>query len=127
MKTKTLAALLIASAMTASAFAADYKGPSAPAGGYSGPGAGTISTVAQAKDAYDDAHVVLVGNITKRLDRDDRYEFTDASGSITVDIDEDQWPVGQAVDENTRVRLYGEVDKEMFSVEVDVDRVEVLR
>jgi uncharacterized protein (TIGR00156 family) len=72
----------------------------------------------------DDTHVVLEGQIVKRL-QDELYEFKDATGTIQVEIDDEDWPA-QKVSENTKVRLTGEVDKDFNSHEVDVDRVELI-
>jgi uncharacterized protein (TIGR00156 family) len=106
------------------------------AGGYTGPGsdaqpaaaaAGQITTVKQAQAAADDTKVVLEGTITKRISSE-HYEFKDATGSIQVEIDNDDWPAGAAVSENTKVRLTGEVDHhKLKATDIDVDRVEILQ
>lgn len=105
------------------------------AGGYTGPGgdakpaaaAGPITTVKDAKAAHDDTPVVLEGVITKRVSGE-HYEFKDATGSIEVEIDNDDWPAGTSVSENTKVRLTGEVDHhKMKATDIDVDRVEILQ
>lgn len=105
------------------------------AGGYTGPGsdaqpaaaaAGPITTVKQAQAAADDTKVVLEGTITKRISSE-HYEFKDATGSIQVEIDNDDWPAGTSVSENTKVRLTGEVDHhKQKPTDIDVDRVEIL-
>ncbi|MCE4069062.1 MULTISPECIES: NirD/YgiW/YdeI family stress tolerance protein [Pseudomonas] len=105
------------------------------AGGYTGPGsdaqpaaaAGQITTVKQAQAAADDTKVVLEGTITKRISSE-HYEFKDATGSIQVEIDHDDWPAGTSVSENTKVRLTGEVDHhKQKPTDIDVDRVEILQ
>lgn len=127
MKIKAMSALLLSSVLATGAFAANYNGPVANTGGYTGPGAQLpVSTVAQAKDARDETYVVLEGRITKRLKDDDHYEFTDGSGTITVDIDDDEWPA-QSIDENTKVRLYGEIDKDFLNVDIDVEHLEIIQ
>lgn len=83
----------------------------------------TVS-VAQAKDLKDDSKVIIKGQLVKSLGNE-KYEFKDATGSMTVDIDNDKWN-GKAVKANTRVTLVGEIDVDHFpkkSVEVDVDEV----
>ncbi len=92
----------------------------AAAGGYTGP---TIpaSTVEQAKTFSDDTPVVLVGKITQSLG-DEKYKFSDKTGTITLDIDNDDWN-GVMVNENDTVEIRGEVDKDMFNLEIDVDQV----
>lgn len=89
-------------------------------GGYTGP---TIaaSTVEQAKTFSDDTPVVLTGKIIKNLG-DEKYQFSDATGTITLDIDNDDWN-GVMVNENDTVEIRGEVDKDMFNLEIDVDQV----
>lgn len=106
------------------------------AAGYTGPGsdaakpaaaAAQITTVKQAQSAADDTPVVLEGVITKRINGE-HYEFKDATGSIQVEIDHDDWPAGTSVSENTKVRLTGEVDHhKQKPTDIDVDRVEVLQ
>lgn len=105
--------------------AGNYTGPGSAAGDYTGPNAGNVTTVSAAQNAPDDAPVVLVGQVIQKV-KGDTYEFRDSTGSIHVEIDHDKWPAGVAVNEKTRVRLYGEVDKELASREIDVDRVEVV-
>jgi uncharacterized protein (TIGR00156 family) len=91
--------------------------------GYTGPGAVTqVSTVAAALDAADDTPVVLQGQIVKRV-QDERYEFKDATGTLQVEIDNEDWPA-QAISEQARVKLTGEVDRDLASREIDVDSVE---
>ncbi|HHJ4328480.1 TPA: NirD/YgiW/YdeI family stress tolerance protein [Klebsiella pneumoniae] len=114
MKTQ-LTTLLLTSLLSSAAFATGYTGPSAsPA----------ITTVAAALEAADDTPVVLTGQIVKRI-KGDRYEFKDASGSIQVEIDDEDWPA-QPVAETSRVRLTGEVERELLAREIDVERVELL-
>ncbi|MCV4678023.1 NirD/YgiW/YdeI family stress tolerance protein, partial [Escherichia coli] len=53
--------------------------------GYRGVEDGRIMTVEQAKTMHDGATVSLRGNLLKRQG-DDRYQFRDKSGTITVII-----------------------------------------
>ena len=80
------------------------------------PGAALADSAATAGQAADETPVVLQGHLLKRL-KGDTYEFRDASGSLQVEIDDDAWPL-QAIDATTRVRLSGEVDRELFGREV---------
>ncbi|MBM7062803.1 NirD/YgiW/YdeI family stress tolerance protein [Pseudomonas sp. UL073] len=108
-------ALLVLPLLSTAALAANYTGPgSTPA----------ITTAAAALTAADDTPVVLSGQIVKRL-QGDKYEFKDASGTIQVEIDHDDWPA-QSVSETAKVKLSGEVEHEHGGHEVDVDRVELL-
>jgi len=97
-----------------------------PTHGYIGPGTPTITTVAAARQAADDTAVILEGYITRRINQDDRYEFKDQTGTIIVEIDNDDWP--GPVSDKTKVRLYGEVDKDLIGkAEIDVDHLEIIK
>lgn len=89
-------------------------------GGFSGPGL-EITTVVEATKLGDDTPVVLVGSIEKSLG-DEKYMFKDASGSMTVEIDDDDWNGINATPE-TVIEISGEVDKEMFDTKIDVNSV----
>ncbi|MGP0173057.1 YgiW/YdeI family stress tolerance OB fold protein [Pseudomonas sp. NCHU5208] len=112
---RTALALMFLPLLSTAAFATGYTGPSATA---------QVTTVAAAQQAADDTHVVLEGQIVKRL-QDELYEFKDATGTIQVEIDDEDWP-NQTVSENAKVRLTGEVDKDLDNREIDVDRVELI-
>ncbi|WP_184238117.1 YgiW/YdeI family stress tolerance OB fold protein [Massilia timonae] len=99
---------------------------SAPSG-YTGPSGAPLMT---AKDLLakgkDDQYVRLKGKLTSHKGDED-YEFTDASGKITVEIDADRFPQGVTVDHNTLVELTGEFDKEMFGEStLDVEQIKVV-
>ncbi|QLF93469.1 YgiW/YdeI family stress tolerance OB fold protein [Pseudomonas sp. ABC1] len=113
MKNTTLA-LLVAPLISLNALAA----------GYTGPGSQQINTVSAALEASDESAVVLQGRIVKRI-KDEKYDFTDATGTIRVEIDDEDWPAA-TIDENTQVRLTGEVDRDLLGREIDVDYVEVI-
>ncbi|MBD5400926.1 NirD/YgiW/YdeI family stress tolerance protein [bacterium] len=82
----------------------------------------TIITVKQAKDMKDDTDVVLQGKIVSQFGGE-RYTFADDTDSIMVEIDDDAWK-GQTITPEDTVRIYGEVDRGIFSTEVEVDRVQ---
>ncbi|MNJ61061.1 Bacterial OB fold (BOF) protein [compost metagenome] len=86
-----------------------------------------MTTVAAANDAADDTPVVLQGYVIKKVNNDDKYEFKDSTSTstITVEIDNEDMP-GVPFNENTKVKLTGEVEKKLMSREIDVDRVEVI-
>lgn len=92
---------------------------------YTGPGATPVTTVAAANDAADDTPVVLQGFVTKKINNDDKYEFKDNTGTITVEIDDEDLPA-TPFNEKTKVKLTGEVEKHLMSREVDVDIVEII-
>ena len=84
-----------------------------------------MTTVSAALAASDDTPVVLQGHIVQRLKDHERYEFKDATGTITVEIDDEDLPT-MPFNEKTQVKLIGEVDKNFMSREIDVDRVEII-
>ena len=92
----------------------------ANAGGYTGPSAAAM-TVAEAKKLSDDTPVVLVGKIEKSLGGE-KYLFTDNTGSVTVEIDNDDWR-GLNVSDKDTVEIRGEVDKEFMNLEISVNSV----
>ena len=111
----------ITTLVAASAFAiaqpTGYTGPSskpAAAAGYTGP---TSVPLMKAKDLLDkgkdDQYARLQGKLISHKGGEE-YEFADASGKITVEIDAKHFPAGVSIDQNTEVELTGEFDKETF-------------
>lgn len=83
------------------------------------------STVKQALTMKDDSKVLLKGYIVKATG-DEKYQFRDSTGSITVDVDDELWK-GKAISAKTPVVIIGEVDidyKPAKRVEIDVDEVQ---
>jgi len=125
MKGKHMKTLLIATAFI-SAFAvyganAAFEPAATPAaGGFKGPGV-QASTVKQALSYKDDTPVVLTGKIERALG-DEKYLFTDGTGSVTVEIDDEDWH-GITVTPNDTVVISGEVDKGFSKTEIDADSV----
>lgn len=113
-------AALSAVALGAAAFAAQAD-PSA--GGFKGPDGVTLVTVAQAIEMSDDSVVKLQGYLVKSLG-DEKYEFHDDSGTIVVEIDDEDWR-GVEVGPSDRVELRGEVDRERKGTELEVDHVQL--
>ena len=108
-----------------------FEGPNSgqSMGGFQGPTGGVqADTVKKAQSSWDDAPVVLTGNIVERLaGSDDKYLFKDATGQIIVDIDHEIF-AGRTVTPQTRVRLSGKVDKDMMEpVKIDVKVLEILK
>ncbi len=93
---------------------------------YAGPGAAPqVRSVAEALKAADDTPVVIEGRILRQVGKE-KYLFSDGKAEIRVEIDAKHFPTVR-VDENTRLRLRGEVEKDFLeSPEIDVDHVEVL-
>lgn len=93
---------------------------------YTGPGVtAPLTSVAAALTAADDALVMLEGTVVRQLGHE-RYEFRDATGSIPVEIDAKRLPA-QSFNDSTKVRLSGEVDRELGGREIDVKQVDILR
>lgn len=91
-----------------------------PNGGYTGPQlSSVVNTVAKAKSSWDETKVTLTGKITGAIG-DEKYNFTDSTGTIVVEIDNDKW-YGITVDQNSVITLHGEVDKDWNRTIVDVD------
>ena len=115
---RSLLTLLLTLTLAVPAFAA-----------FSGPGTTpTVTSAAQVADAPDDASCVLEGNIVEKITgKSDKYIFKDTSGQVVVDIDLKVF-AGRDVTPAMRVRLEGEVDKEMMRPnEVDVKILTILQ
>ena len=85
--------------------------------------------IADAVKQADDTTVELTGKIEKSLG-DEKYTFKDESGSVTVDIDNEDFR-GVSINENDTVKLKGEVDKELleaiFGEKVNGDEVTTIK
>ena len=76
-------------------------------------------------DPKDEMKATLEGRILRKV-ADEEYLFSDDTGEIRVEIDDDDVP-RQPVSETTRVRLEGEVDTHRYKeVDFDVDRMTIL-
>lgn len=92
----------------------------AHADGFNGPGATPArATAAEAANLPDDAEVTMSGYIVRSLG-DERYEFRDDTGTLTVEIDDDEWQ-GVEVGAEDAVELTGEIDDEGGELELEVD------
>jgi len=128
--TAVIAALIAAPTLALAQTAGGYTGPSsktaAPAG-YKGPTNVPLMTSKQLLDkGKDDQFVKVQGKLLSHKGGDD-YEFADASGKMTVEIDPELFPQGASVDQNTVVELIGEFDKETFGEStLDVQQIRVV-
>ena len=111
MKKFLLAAAII---MVSSIAMAQYTGPSNAA-----------VTVKEALSAKDDTLVTLTGKVEKRINSD-KYLFTDNTGSITVEIDDELW-YGLTLSDNELIKITGKIDKDLLSRKVDVKRIEKIQ
>ena len=96
----------------------------ANADGFTGPGGQPApATAAEASSLPDDAKVLLSGFIVRSLG-DEQYEFRDDTGTLVVEIDDDEWQ-GVEVTPEDPVDLLGEIDRDgqEAAVEVEVERV----
>ena len=114
---KVLAALVLVVMLVPSAYAVGM-------GGFYDASYTGVS-VKQAKTMLDDAYVVLKGNILKRLTADE-YLFSDGTGTITVEIDEDDW-AGQTVQPSDKIEITGEIDKTYRTIKIDVETLRILQ
>lgn len=83
-----------------------------------------VVTVEMAKTLPDDVDVVLQGNIERHI-RKEYYVFRDATGSITVEIDDDAWR-GFVIGPQDKVEIVGEIDRDFNSIKVEVDYIRKL-
>lgn len=82
-------------------------------------------SVKEALKLRDDSFVVIDGRIKSQLGHE-HYRFVDQNGdSIEVEIDDDVWR-GVSVDENTLVRISGEIDKDFTKTTIDVKNIKIL-
>lgn len=85
----------------------------------------TVTTVKQALIAKDNTPVKLHGQVVKSLG-DEKYQFRDKTGTITIDVDDELWQ-GHPISPTTNIGLVGEVDidlKPLKRVEIDVEQVQ---
>ena len=121
MKQITLVCALVASALI---FSSQAIAKNKHKGGFMAPQS-QIITVEQANGMDDEAFVMLKGNISKALGNE-MYMFTDSTGDIVVEIDDDDWN-GQNISPEDVVIITGEVDKGLTNVEIDVDEISLAK
>lgn len=128
----TLAAVLALSATAALAQPANYTGPSnAPqaataAGSYSGPNNVPLMTVKLLLETGRDDQIARLQGRLVSFEGDERYIFEDATGRITVEIDNKDFPAGQTISAEQKVELTGEFDKGLRKTEFEVDHLSLL-
>ncbi|WP_298086669.1 NirD/YgiW/YdeI family stress tolerance protein [uncultured Campylobacter sp.] len=121
-----LSTALVSAMFAAGGFTGSSTQNATNQGGFVGKGAMSASTVKQALALPDDARVVLEGKIVSEF-RPEHYQFVDKNGdAIEVEIDHKDWR-GVTVDENTPVRIYGEVDKDFMKTSIDVKTIEIIK
>ena len=96
------------------------------AGGFASKHSSETISVKEALKLNDDAKVVLEGKIKSQI-KSDKYEFVDKNGDvIVVEIDNKKWG-NVTANEDTLLRIRGEVDKDFTKTKIDVDSVEVVK
>lgn len=111
---------LMTAALAAPALAvaqpAGYTGPSSKATAKPYAAKGDIPLM-KAKDLLskgkDDQMARLQGKLVNHKGGEE-YEFADASGKITVEIEDEAFTPGMKIDQNTMVELVGEFDKNII-------------
>ena len=125
----TLAAVLALSATAAIAQPAGYTGPSNvpqatnATGSYSGPSNVPLMTVKQLLETGRDDQIARLQGRLVSFEGDERYTFEDATGRITVEIDNEDFPAGQSISAEQKVELTGEFDEGLRKTEFEVDRL----
>ncbi len=84
-----------------------------------------IETVENVKTKSDETFVYMQGQIVKALG-DDKYAFTDKTGEIVLEIDNDEFD-GVTVAAGEFIEVSGEIDKDMMKpAKVDVKSIKKL-
>lgn len=93
-------------------------------GGFTGPDAVKLVSVSEAIAMPDESVAKVQGHIVKSLG-DEKFEFRDDSGTVTVEIDKDDWR-GVEATPDTRVELVVEVDREWRTPELEAESVRLV-
>ena len=123
-------AAALAAAPLAIAQSGGYAGPSSSKAAAKGKAGMANAPLMTAKDLLakgkDNQYARVQGKLLSHKDDED-YEFGDASGKMTVEIDEDLFPQGVRIDQNTVVELIGEFDKDLVGEPtLDVKQIKVM-
>ena len=113
---KTVSKIILISLLFVGVTFAQFVGPTAE------------SEHVQAKDIAvlnNDVKVVLTGKLVKKI-YEEQYLFTDASGSVEVEIDNDEFK-GRKVTPEMTIKITGEVSRENRKKIVEVDHFEIVQ
>lgn len=91
-----------------------------------GPVQGAQTTVSSVlAHPVDDQYVTLNGKITSAVS-DDKYMFTDNTGTIKVEIDHEIF-AGRQITPNMSVQIWGKIDKDFLKdPKIDVKRLDII-
>lgn len=79
-------------------------------------------SVAQALYMEDDRKIRLTGYVIEQID-DEKYLFQDGTGTMVVEIDDDQWR-GIRASSRTQLTVWGELDQDDDdAAELEVERI----
>lgn len=85
-----------------------------------------VISVQQALSSADDTYVTLEGTLLNKAGNE-AYLFSDGTGKIRVEIDDDVWRGQHVGSSDNRVRLSGEIDRNHNGVELDVKQITVIQ
>ncbi len=89
---------------------------------FQGPGRPGMTTASAAQEAVDDSWVTLSGTILRQVG-EERYLFQDATGTVIVEIDHEDWG-NVTVNPEMILRISGEIDRERGTTEIEVKQME---
>jgi uncharacterized protein (TIGR00156 family) len=93
---------------------------------FAGPSDQVLITVKQIEQLSDDTDVVLEGRLVKKLSNG-HYVFEDNSGTITVEIDDEDFN-GQTVTPDNVARIEGEVETSLTKpTMIEVDSITLVK
>ncbi|MCE7555266.1 NirD/YgiW/YdeI family stress tolerance protein [Aliivibrio fischeri] len=95
--------------------------------GFSGPvyGLKSVKAVLDAGVFSDDTPVTLTGSLAASLGGS-LYVFTDASGTISVNIDYSKWR-GLKVTPETAITIQGQINKTFTETTIDVESIKLVK
>lgn len=123
---QTLVAAALAVGLTSGTVWAQYVRPAVGQGAGAESARDSTSVEKILQNPRDDQKVTLRGHLLRSLG-DEEYLFSDGTGEIVVEIDDDDFPRGQPIDETVMVEITGEVDTHRGrDPDIDVDRLRVI-
>ena len=94
---------------------------------YSGPAAVPVTSVEEIlQRPVDDQEVQLQGHILRQISAK-KYIFSDGTAEIVAEIKAKRFEGLPAIDEKTKVEIFGEVDTSLYRApEIEVDRIRIV-